>query len=96
MRAVIDGSAVKDERDVHKQLSEQLDFGPYYGWNRAALWDRLSTDVARPVEIVWQDADASRRTLGAETFDALVAILARAEAQDREFGWVDVLTVQMA
>ncbi|EOG8017508.1 barstar family protein [Enterobacter ludwigii] len=27
-----------------------LDFVPYYGRNLDALWDRLSTDVERPVK----------------------------------------------
>ncbi|MCK6885045.1 barstar family protein [Enterobacter roggenkampii] len=30
-------------------MSASLDFGPYYGRNLDALWDRLSTDVERPV-----------------------------------------------
>jgi ribonuclease inhibitor len=81
----LDGGRIRSERDFHEQLSSKLDFGPYYGRNLDALWDRLSADVERPVKLVWKDAEVSRRALGA-VFDRIVGILKRVEEQDRAWG----------
>ncbi|MEU6057447.1 barstar family protein [Streptomyces sp. NPDC047097] len=93
MRIEIDGARIENALDVHRALAGPLDFGPYYGWNLSALWDRLSVDVERPVEIVWTDAAASRQALGSGTYEGIRDVLLRAEAQDREFGRQDRITV---
>ncbi|MGQ4357915.1 barstar family protein [Streptomyces drozdowiczii] len=54
MRIAIDGTHIGSQADLHRFLAGPLDFGPYYGHNLSALWDRLSRDVERPVEIVWE------------------------------------------
>ncbi|MFY1656143.1 barstar family protein [Micromonospora sp. WMMD1274] len=64
----IDGREVRTETDLHQLLARALDFGPYYGANLDALWDRLSMDVPRPVAVVWTDWQASERSLGARAF----------------------------
>jgi ribonuclease inhibitor len=64
VRIEIDGAAIRSERDLHAFLSQALDFGSSYGANLSALWDRLSTDVERPVQIVWRDSELSRSALG--------------------------------
>jgi len=75
VRVTIDGTAVKTQQDVHDQLKAQLDFGPYYGDNLSALWDRLYRDVERPVELVWQDSETSKANLGAELFGRIAKLL---------------------
>ena len=40
----------------------------HYGNNLSTLWDVLTTDVARPAGVVWIDAEASSKNLGAEQF----------------------------
>ncbi|MFC0433663.1 barstar family protein [Kutzneria buriramensis] len=93
MRVVIEGAQIRDVAGLHRVLAQELDFGPYYGANLSALWDRLSTDVERPVDIVWQDADVSRDRFGPEAFDAIVAVIRRAEEWDVARGHVDRLTL---
>ncbi|GAA2508112.1 MULTISPECIES: barstar family protein [Streptomyces] len=83
MRVVIEGAAVRTVSDLHGFLSRALDFGPYYGANLSALWDRLTTDVERPVELVWKDAGLSRAALGEATFDQIRDLLLRVQEQDR-------------
>jgi ribonuclease inhibitor len=73
-------------------LSEQLDFGPYYGANLAALWDRLSTDIERPVRLIWKNAASSRTALGDELFAEIVRLFRDVEQQDRDFGLSQVFT----
>ncbi|MEV7025641.1 barstar family protein [Kitasatospora sp. NPDC093558] len=82
MRVTVDGLTIRREADLHVLLARELDFGPYYGHNLNALWDRLSTDVERPVELVWQHSEASRAQLGAESFERIAALLERVVRQD--------------
>ncbi|GGO94423.1 hypothetical protein GCM10011584_35400 [Nocardioides phosphati] len=85
----INGAGIRQELDVHKALAGKLEFGPYYGWNLAALRDRLLTDVPRPVHITWRESALSRRALGPEIFGRIVAIFEEAAEQDVSFGWTE-------
>ncbi|MFI6423871.1 barstar family protein [Promicromonospora sp. NPDC050880] len=85
----IEGRSVTTESDVHRVLAEQLDLGPWYGRNLAALHDRLSTDVDRPLRIIWLDSATSRSRLGADLFDDIVAVLRDVARQDLDLGWVE-------
>ncbi|MFJ5535382.1 barstar family protein [Streptomyces sp. NPDC093261] len=93
MRIEIDGAAIRSERDLHEFLSRALDFGPYYGANLSALWDRLSTDVERPVEIVWKESELSSTALGESEFERIRALLLRVQSRDQSFGSSDRFTV---
>ncbi|MGW0702286.1 barstar family protein [Streptomyces sp. NPDC002867] len=93
MRVEIDGAAIHSEVDLHEFLSRALDFGPYYGANLSALWDRLSTDVERPVEIVWKKSELSRLALGESEFEKIRDLLLRVQSQDQSFGWRDRFSV---
>ncbi len=53
VRVQLDGTQIRTEADFHRHVAALLDFGPYYGHNLDALWDRLSTDVPRPVHLIW-------------------------------------------
>lgn len=94
-QVIIEGDGVTTERDVHAAFVRQLEFGEFYGYNLAALRDRLSTDVPRPVEVVWKNSAASRQNLGPPLFDDVVAVLREVEAQDRDFGWEEVFSFRM-
>ncbi|MFG2424126.1 barstar family protein [Streptomyces sp. NPDC048448] len=86
MRIEINGAEISSATDLHEFLSQSLDFGPYYGANLSALWDRLSTDVERPVEIVWKQSKVSRIALGESEFDKIRDLLLRVQAQDQSLG----------
>ncbi|MEY9872858.1 ribonuclease inhibitor [Streptacidiphilus sp. MAP12-33] len=94
MLVVIDGLLVRSEADLHEALARVLDFGPYYGRNLNALWDRLSTDVERPVELVWQHSAASKEAMGAEVFEKISSLLVRVMEQDESFGLEERLTLR--
>ncbi|PXW48289.1 barstar family protein [Dickeya zeae] len=85
---ILDGLNIYAESDVHGVLSEKLDFGPYYGRNLNALWDRLSNDVERPVTLVWMNSDTTRQRLG-DTFNRIVEVLERVRKQDIELNFDD-------
>ncbi|MEW2130355.1 barstar family protein [Streptomyces sp. NPDC005435] len=92
----INGEKINSPQEFHRVLAEKLDFGPYYHPNLAALWDRLSTDVERPVALTWRNAENSRDAMGAAAFDDLRNLLLRVERQDEDFGREDRFTVRFA
>lgn len=96
MRVRLDGNRVRSERNFHREIAALLDFGPYYGANLDALWDRLSTDVPRPVHLVWAAAEMSRAAMGRPAFDRIEHVLRRTVEQDAAFGWTDRFTYELA
>lgn len=96
MRVVIDGKAIRTEADLHDQLAGPLDFGPYYGRNLNALWDRLYRDVERPVELVWADAAVSEENLGAELFATIAKLMTDVMADDTKYSPENRFTVRFA
>jgi ribonuclease inhibitor len=93
MEIIVQGDVIKSEHDLHRVLSDKLDFGPYYGANLAALWDRLTTDVERPVHLIWKNAEVSRAAMGEDLFAKIVQLLRDIEKQDRDWGLPHVFTL---
>lgn len=81
---LIDGALIYTELDFHRMVQEKLALGPYYGKNLDALWDRLSTDVERPIALIWQHSQLSRTRLG-PVFEKIVQILQDVQKQDEAF-----------
>ena len=79
MDVELDGRQIRSVEDFHTEISRALDFGPYYGKNFDALWDRISFDVGRPVRLTWRHAAVSRRAMGKEAFGKIEEILRLAE-----------------
>ncbi|RJQ90092.1 barnase inhibitor [Amycolatopsis panacis] len=94
MRVVIDGLSIKTTQDLHRFLAEKLDFGPYYGYNLNALWDRLYRDVERPVELIWKNSEASKMALGSELFQVISGLLVDVMEDDASKEPEDRFTVQ--
>ncbi|MFD6177526.1 MULTISPECIES: barstar family protein [unclassified Isoptericola] len=84
---VLDGTRIRTEADLHRELADQLDLGPFYGRNLAALRDRLEHDVERPVRLVWRSSRESRAQLGDALFDRVVDLLARIADDVASRGW---------
>ena len=85
--ATIDGAAIQTEEDFHRSIHKQLfPEWDHYGNNPSALWDVLTTDVARPAGVVWIDAEASSKILGAEKFGKICVLLAAVRKQDHDLG----------
>ncbi|CNI06945.1 Ribonuclease inhibitor [Yersinia aldovae] len=83
---ILDGNRIHSSDDFHNILFQELDLGPYYGKNLNALWDRLSTDIERPVKIIWLNSEFSKKVLG-EYFDKIVQIFEQVKQQDIKFNW---------
>jgi ribonuclease inhibitor len=84
MIAEIDGSKVRSEIDFHNSIADILRLPHHYGRNLDALWDVLSTDVERPLRIIWRDSYLSQAAMP-ECFARIVEVLRRVERQDMEW-----------
>ncbi len=81
MDIILDGDAILNEAQFHQLIGSLFDIASFYGCNIDALWDLLSTDVERPITIVWKHSDASRKRLGS-TFDLIISVFDRVKTQD--------------
>jgi ribonuclease inhibitor len=77
------GESLGSESDFHEALANALDLSEFYGRNLDALWDVLSVDVERPLQLVWINSEKSKQAMGAR-FDQIVKILRRVEQYDLE------------
>lgn len=82
----LDGSTIKSEIEFHKKLASTLTVSESYGNNLNALWDLLSANIERPLELVWKNSNDSKNSMG-DTFGKIVNILDRVKVQDENFGW---------
>jgi ribonuclease inhibitor len=85
MEVHIDGSRILDEAAFHREIASALAFPAHYGANLNALWDTLTTDIARPIRLVWIDANISKLALG-NRFDSIVELLQQVQKQDIDWG----------
>lgn len=96
VRVQLDGNKIATAADFHRQITALLGFDPYYGHNLAALWDRLSRDVPRPVHLVWAAAPVSREAMGSTAFDSIERVLRAAADEDAALGQDDRFTYELA
>jgi ribonuclease inhibitor len=83
-RCVISGRTVRSLDALYDELARQLPLPAHFGRNLDALWDVLSADIEGPVELVWQDAAASRTAMG-EDFDRVLELLQEVEVSRDDF-----------
>lgn len=84
----LDGAFTLSEKEFHSIISLSLNFGPYYGNNLDALWDRLSSDIERPVKIIWLNSELSRVGLG-NYFYKIIEVFKGVKLQDLNFNRED-------
>lgn len=94
MIAEIDGKLIKTEVDFHEQISKTLDFSSYYGANLDALWDILSSDIERPVKLIWRNSEISKMAMPLD-FQKITDLLKKVVAQDISFGWDDRFEIEL-
>ena len=95
MRITIDGRTIKTEKDLHIVLATELEFGAYYGHNLAALWDRLSCDVERPIHLIWLDSAVSKQAIGEEVFHKIIKLFEDVRDEDAAYPTQDKFTFEL-
>ena len=92
----LDGKSIRTLDEFHRQIGDRLDLGPFYGRNFNALRDLLSTDVERPLHLIWRDSAVSRAHLGAEAFDMAVDVLRATQNEDARMNRDERFTFTLA
>jgi len=75
MEAILDGTKISTEHEFHVQIARLFDCQEYYGNNLDALWDLLTTEIERPIKLVWNASEESRAKLGTKKFNTITKIL---------------------
>jgi ribonuclease inhibitor len=81
---MLNGKAIHSLNDFYDRISTLNDMPEHFGRNLDALWDILSTDVEGPFEIIWKNADASKKLMGKD-FDRVVKLLREMEEERPDF-----------
>ncbi len=83
-RCTIAGRSVHSLDELYDEIARQLPLPDYFGRNLDALWDVLSTDIEGPVEMVWGDAEHSKRSMGKD-YERVVFLLRDLTAEREDF-----------
>ena len=78
------GKAIRSLDEFYDEIARKLHFPDHFGRNLDALWDVLTTDVKGPVELVWEGADASKKSMGKD-FEKVAALLLDVEKEREDF-----------
>lgn len=81
---MLNGKGIHSLEEFYDEIARQLSLPSHFGRNLDALWDVLSAEVEGPVEIVWQNAKASREALGAD-YEKILNVLKEVEGQREDF-----------
>lgn len=90
----IDGSSISTEAEFHSKISAALNLPSYYGKNLDALFDVLSSDVERPVVLIWKYSSISKERMG-DSFERIIDVLRRIEIQDARWGLEKVFELKL-
>ena len=83
-RCTFNGDKIRSLDDFYDRISTLKDMPEHFGRNLDALWDALSTDVAGPFEIIWKNADASKKFMRKD-FNRVVKLLRDLEEERDDF-----------
>jgi len=80
----LQGKAIRSLDEFYDEIARKLHFPDHFGRNLDALWDVLTTDVKGPVNLVWEGADVSKKSIGKD-FEKVVALLRDVEKEREDF-----------
>ena len=83
-RCTLNGNAIRSLDNFYDRISTLKDMPKLFGRNLDALWDVLSIDVEGPFEIIWKEAEASKKLMGKD-FDRIVKLLRDMEKERDDF-----------
>jgi ribonuclease inhibitor len=83
-RCTLKGRNVRTMDGFYREIARQLSFPAHFGRNLDALWDVLIADIEGPVEVVWEDPEASRTSIGRD-FERVLDVLRKVERKRNDF-----------
>ncbi len=78
------GKTIQSLDEFYSEIARKLHLPDHFGRNLDALWDVLTTDVKGPVELVWEDSEASKKPMGKD-FEKAAALLRDVEKEREDF-----------
>ncbi len=78
------GQTILSLSDLYDQLARQLKFPAHFGRNLDALWDVLAADIEGPFEIVWKQAEDSKKHMGRD-YNRIVKLFRELEKERDDF-----------
>jgi ribonuclease inhibitor len=78
------GKSITSLDEFYGEIAKKLRFPDSFGRNLDALWDVLTTDVQGPLELVWEDSEASKKSMGKD-FERVAALLKEVEKERDDF-----------
>lgn len=94
MTKILDGLQITNREGFYKYLVILLDLRYDFGNNLDALWDSMSTDVERPLNLIWENSDYSHARMG-DYFDRIVEVFRKVEEFDSNTSWSDVFSLTL-
>ena len=83
-KVTLQGKAIRSLDEFYSEIARKLHFPDYFGRNLDALWDVLTADVKGPVELVWEESEASKKSMGKD-FEKVAALLRDVEKDRKDF-----------
>jgi ribonuclease inhibitor len=78
------GKSIRSLEEFYGQIARKLHFPDHFGRNLDALWDVLTTDIRGPLELAWEDSEASKKSMGKD-FEKVAALLRDVEKEREDF-----------
>jgi ribonuclease inhibitor len=78
------GKSIRSLEEFYGQIARKLRFPDHFGRNLDALWDVLTTDIRGPLELAWEDSEASKKSMGKD-FEKVAALLRDVEKEREDF-----------
>jgi ribonuclease inhibitor len=83
-RCTLKGKNIRSMDRFYREIARQFSFPAHFGGNLDALWDVLITDIEGPLEVVWEDPEASRASIGRD-FERVLDVLRKVERKRDDF-----------
>ena len=80
----LQGKVIRSLDEFYDEISRKLHFPDHFGRNLDALWDVLTTDVKGPVDLAWEDLEASQKSMGKD-FERVAALLRDVAKERKDF-----------
>jgi ribonuclease inhibitor len=81
---ILNGRDIDSLERFYQELAKVLALPDHFGRNLDALWDVLTSDIAGPVELIWEDSGRSRNTMGRD-FDRVITVLREVALERDDF-----------
>ena len=84
---ILAGDKIRSLEQFYQALDDRISLPEYFGRNLDALWDYLSTDLARPLNIQWKHSEISQFYMG-DQFSKLIELFNDLKQDRKDFHYL--------